>query len=325
MSNLVSILIPCYNAEKWLAETLELALSQTWKNIEIILVDDGSTDGSLATAKSYESKNVKVIAQENRGASSARNTALKHAQGDFIQYLDADDLLASDKIDCQIEMFKQHTDKCVITGQWGRFYLSIQDTKFIREQIWKDMFPVEWLVCSWEGGGMMHPAAWLVPRNIAKNAGFWNEDLSLNDDGEYFCRVILASKGIKFCQEAKSYYRSSIPNSLSGRNNRAALESAFKAVELCINHLLSVENTHRTRRACATILQRFLYSIYPNHLDLVKIAEKQINCLGGSDLQMQGSNIFKLISSLVGWKSARKIQLLFSPLSFNHSISPKLF
>ena len=70
---LVSILIPCYNAEKWLSETINSALDQTWKNIEIIIVDDGSTDSSLAIAKTFESKNIKVLSQENRGASAARN------------------------------------------------------------------------------------------------------------------------------------------------------------------------------------------------------------------------------------------------------------
>ena len=89
---LVSILIPCYNSEKWLAETLESALAQTWQNKEIIVVDDGSSDGSLSIAQKFSSSKVAVISQKNRGASSARNLALGKAQGDFIQYLDADDL-----------------------------------------------------------------------------------------------------------------------------------------------------------------------------------------------------------------------------------------
>ncbi len=109
-SPLVSILIPCYNSEQWLAETIESALAQTWKNIEIIIVDDGSTDNSLAIAKSFESSIVKVISQENKGASTARNIALKEAQGDFIQYLDADDLLAPDKIELQVGLLENNGD-----------------------------------------------------------------------------------------------------------------------------------------------------------------------------------------------------------------------
>ena len=72
MTELVSILIPCYNAEKWLKETIESALSQTWPNKEIIIVDDGSTDNSLMIASQYESNLVKVISQENKGAPAAQ-------------------------------------------------------------------------------------------------------------------------------------------------------------------------------------------------------------------------------------------------------------
>lgn len=70
MADLVSILIPCYNAEKWLKQTIESALAQTWQNIEIIIVDDGSTDNSLQILKTYESRKVKVVSQENKGGSA---------------------------------------------------------------------------------------------------------------------------------------------------------------------------------------------------------------------------------------------------------------
>jgi glycosyltransferase involved in cell wall biosynthesis len=103
MAELVSILIPSYNSEKWVSATIESALSQTWAKKEIVIVDDGSTDKSLQIAKKYESKLVKVITQKNGGAAVARNKALEYAQGDYIQWLDADDLLAPDKIEKQLE------------------------------------------------------------------------------------------------------------------------------------------------------------------------------------------------------------------------------
>ena len=98
MSALVSILIPAYNSGKWIRFTIESALSQSWPNKEIIIVNDGSEDNTLQIAKQFESKIVKVITQENMGASSARNKALSLAQGDYIQWLDSDDLLTSNKI-----------------------------------------------------------------------------------------------------------------------------------------------------------------------------------------------------------------------------------
>ena len=306
--SLVSILIPCYNSEQWIAKSLKSVLSQTWMSKEVIVVDDGSTDNSLSIAKQFEAGNVKVIIQENRGASAARNRALKEAQGDFIQYLDADDLLAPNKIECQINLLEQWGNDYLIAGKWGRFYNSILETNFVEESVWNDMPPVEWLVCSWEGGGMMPLHSWLISRDIASQAGDWNENLSLNDDGDYFCRVILASKGVKFCPGAKSYYRANIPNSLSSRNTRRYVESAFKSFELMTNNLLRLENSVRTRYACATVFQRFVYSYFPNYPDLLAKAEQKVAYFGGSDLKISGGKSFSFISDIVGWKIAKRLQ-----------------
>ncbi len=308
---LVSILIPCYNSEQWLAETIKSALTQTWTNKEIIVVNDGSTDNSLAVAKSFESSIVKVISQKNKGASAARNRALKEAQGDFIQYLDADDILATDKITRQIELLQKTDANYLAAGAWGRFFQSTAETQFRSEPVWQDMSPVDWLVCSWGGGGMMHPAAWLIPRKISDKAGLWNEELSLNDDGEYFCRAILASDGIIFCERAKSYYRSGLTNSLSRIKSSSALISAFQSIELCTEYLLATKNNQYTRHACAIAFQRFIYGIYPNELNLVKEAEREVHELGGCELKPAGGKIFHLLNKILGWKTARKIQIYF--------------
>ena len=312
MKPLVSVLIPCYNAEKWLSQTIESVLAQTWDNIEIILVDDGSTDNSLAIAHQFESRGVKVIAQPNRGASAARNLAFNISQGDFIQYLDADDLLAPDKIERQLQLLLDGNLEYVAAAEWAKFYNSPQEAKFISDLVWTDKSPVEWLICSWEGGGMMALHAWLVPRKIAEVAGPWNEDLSLNDDGEYFCRVVLASKGVKFCSGAKIYYRSGNSSSLSATKSASAMKSAFLSFELGTNNLLAKESGNRTRHACATVFQRFIYDVYPSMPELIKKAEEYVDLLGGSDLQLTAGSRFHAISKLFGWKITRRIQRLIS-------------
>src|SRR5215467_62161 len=102
MQRLVSILIPAYNSEEWIAETIRSAIGQTWPNKEIIVVNDGSTDRTAEVAQRFASRQVLVISTENEGASSARNHAFRLSQGEYIQWLDADDLLAPDKIECQL-------------------------------------------------------------------------------------------------------------------------------------------------------------------------------------------------------------------------------
>src|SRR5260221_14293518 len=101
MQPLGSILIPLFNAERWIGDTLESALSQTWQNKEIIVGNDGSTDRSLEIAQRYESERLKIITQQNRGCSAAKQIALENCNGAFIQYLDADVLLSENKIEAQ--------------------------------------------------------------------------------------------------------------------------------------------------------------------------------------------------------------------------------
>ena len=102
MKPLVSILIPAYNAAEYIAATLESAVAQTWPHREIIVVNDGSRDRTLEIARSFEPRGVTVVTQSNQGAAAARNAALKASRGDYIQWLDADDLLAPEKIARQI-------------------------------------------------------------------------------------------------------------------------------------------------------------------------------------------------------------------------------
>ena len=110
MSPLVSILIPAYNAEPWIADTINSALRQTWPRKEIIVVDDGSRDQTLQIARQFASEDVSVVTQENQGAAAARNKALQLCQGDYVQWLDADDLLSREKVTGQMAAAQECQD-----------------------------------------------------------------------------------------------------------------------------------------------------------------------------------------------------------------------
>jgi glycosyltransferase involved in cell wall biosynthesis len=110
---MVSVLIPCYNNEAFVAEAIESALGQTYPNIEVIVVDDGSTDNSLQVIKSYDGR-IKWLTGPNRGACAARNTAFCLSQGEFIQFLDADDLLLPGKIEKQMPSLLSGTADVVL-------------------------------------------------------------------------------------------------------------------------------------------------------------------------------------------------------------------
>jgi len=310
MSVLVSILIPCFNASPWLRKTLESALSQSWSNKEIILVDDGSTDNSLAIAKTLRSREVHIIAQKNQGACKARNVALRASKGEWIQFLDADDLLASDKIERQMALAQAAGAEYAYCCDWTRFIHADIGTKRIDQPLCTDARPVEWLISKFELNAMMHPAAWLISKSLATRAGPWNETLSLDDDGEYFTRVVLSSQGVRFCPEAKSYYRSELPNSLSRSKSEQAWDSAFRSLELSAQRLRQVEDSPRTRHACATAFQRYIYDAYPISLVSQRKAAVHVAALGGSNLQPERGPKFTALSRLIGWRMTRRLQLL---------------
>lgn len=309
MSPFVSILIPCHNAARWLAETLESALNQSWPRKEIIVVDDGSTDESRQIAEGFASRGVRLLTQPNRGASAARNAAMVAAQGDWIQFLDADDLLAPDKIERQLALAGRVGSEFALCATWSRFTTAARDADFTPQPLCSDRPAVEWLLVKFEQHRMMHPAAWLVSGALAQRAGPWDEALSLDDDGEYFTRVVLASAGVRCCAEAASYYRSRIPGSLSGRKSPRALESAFRSLELSTVRLLQAENSPRTRRACATALQRYIYEAYPGAGECRRRAAATVAELGGSDLQPDGGPLFQRTRRFLGWKLAKRLQL----------------
>jgi glycosyltransferase involved in cell wall biosynthesis len=280
---LVSILIPAYNAEKVIAETLESAIAQTWPNREIIVVDDGSTDGTLAVAKRYESSTVKVFGRRNGGAAATRNEAFSLSQGDYIQWLDADDLLVPRKIELQLEALRAvGNPRIIASGPWAYFFYRHRRARFRMTPLCADLTPAEWLIRKMGQNLHMQTATWLVPRHIVEAAGSWNTQLLGDDDGEYFCRVLLASEGVKFVPEAKVYYRRSAGSlSYVGHSSRK-IEAQFLSMQLHIGYLRSLEDTPRVREACVTYLQNWLLHFYPERPDIVERAGALAKELGGS-------------------------------------------
>ena len=308
MSSFVSVIIPCRNGARWLADAIESSLGQTWKDLEVMVVDNGSTDASLQVARRYQSPSLTVMECARPGASAARNAGLERARGDFIQFLDADDVLDRDKIRLQMERLASAPRTSIASAAWARFQTLPSEAAFCAEPVWRDLAPDKFLISSWLGGGMMPNFAWLTPRETIAKAGPWNERLSLNDDGEFFCRVVLASSQVVFCDDARGYYRTASDSTLSRRRDRAALASAFEAIELSCRHLLADGKTPEAARACATQYQRFLFDAYPDAPDLVATAERRVAQLGGSSLTIPGGRMFQIIAGRFGWKAAKRCQ-----------------
>jgi glycosyltransferase involved in cell wall biosynthesis len=309
MTPLVSILIPCYNAEPWLARTLDSALAQTWPHKEIIVVNDGSKDRSLEIARRFESRGVTIIDQPNQGQSAAFNRAIAAARGDYLEFLDADDLLAPDKIAQQVALIDEASPELMIGGAWTRFTDDPAAVAFTPDEMWRDnLAPVDWLVNCWRQNLMMHGAAWLIPATLVRRAGGWNDALSLINDFEFFSRLMLQTTRVRFCAAARSYYRSELPNSLSGAKSPRAWLSAFTSLSLGTDRLLAAEDSPRTRDACAFVFRQFYFESYPLVPDLRVRAEARVRALGQELGQPDGGPVFKAMARVVGWRGAKRLQ-----------------
>jgi glycosyltransferase involved in cell wall biosynthesis len=306
---LVSICIPAYNSERYINETISSVKNQTYKNWELIIVDDGSTDGTKKAVKSWlHDDRIQLICQQKSGASAARNTAYQRSKGGLIKFLDSDDLMNREMLAAQVALSNDSSQ--IISAKWGRFHNDDPGTfKLNPEQCWKSSTPLEWLYDSWKfSRSMTTPGIFLIPAALIEKAGLWNEELSLLDDMEYFTRTILAAKQIVFCEQAVLLYRSGNPRSLSAQISNEYAESAYLAVKLSVSHLISTDDTALSQRLAANALQQLLYSFYPDFPQLCRQLEKDISSLGGSDTLFAESGKTWFLSKVIGWQLTKRIK-----------------
>jgi glycosyltransferase involved in cell wall biosynthesis len=312
MKPLVSILITAYNAENTIAYTLESAVAQTWQRKEIIVVDDGSTDRTAEVVRQF--KDVKLVSTENQGLSGAQNNAFPLSQGDYIQYLDADDLLAPEKIERQLAALQESDSRRVLfSSAWAPFYYRIRCARFVHNSLCQDLSPVEWLVRKMGENLHMQNATWLVSRELAKAAGPWDTRLHFDQDGEYFCRVLLASEGTRFVPGTGIYYRASGANSVSYvGNSDKKKDSVLLSIKLHIQYLRSLEESERVRRACLAYIQTWYRSFYPERSDLVQEAQQLAAMLGGRLEIPKLSWNYTWIQKLFGLIVAKRATLFYN-------------
>jgi glycosyltransferase involved in cell wall biosynthesis len=318
MNCTVSILIPAYNAERFLGAALQSALDQTWPDTEIILVDDGSKDQTLAVAKGYESTKIKIMRQENRGAAAARNMALREAQGDFLQYLDADDFLSPDKIREQLTLLQENPNYLSVSSAIYFFDGEDPDSGLKERSGALDTDePVKWLIefLGPDGPfGTVPYGAWLTPRAVAERAGPWDDSVpSPDDDGEYFARVVLASHGIRTSKAGRYYYRKFRQGgSYSSTFSEPMLRGRLHSLNCKANWLLARTSDPRAYRALANRYMDLAFGAYPSFPKVTIEALKKAQEMGDTNYQ-PGFGTWKgeLLRHLVGWKAAKRLNAAF--------------
>lgn len=319
----VSILIPCYNAEEYLSDSIESALMQTWPHCEVIIVDDGSIDNSLSIARSYEGERVTIIQQSNQGASAARNRAFQAATGEYVQYLDADDLLHPRKIEDQITALQERGPMTVAVCSTVYFQDGKPPDQGRRAKGEDDIpwlssdDPARWLVNLWtpqHGWGMVGLHAWLTPSSVVEATEPWNEDISLNDDGDFFTRALLNSAGVEYVSGVSVYYRQHSGERISGLVSKEALRGYLQSVDTQREYILPhVEKEYRARARLAIARNYWKVALrsLPMSSDISREASNRARQLGMSeppDSVLSETRKGRFTRKLFGWRGARHLQ-----------------
>lgn len=195
----VSVIIPTYNSAKYVTEAIDSVLAQTYKNYEIIVIDDGSTDNTKELLKSYKKK-IKYIYQENKGQAWARNTGIKKAKGELIAFLDADDVWLAKKLELQVPLFKDKEIGLVygdiaLFGDKTNLKL-IHNNDFKRGYIFKDLIKDNFICIS----------TTIIRKDVLDMVGLFNSKIRYVEDLELWLRVVYKNK-IDYTPEKVVKYR----------------------------------------------------------------------------------------------------------------------
>ena len=314
-SPLVSIVMAAYNAEMYIGDAIRSVLCQTYREFELIVVDDGSSDSTAKRVGAFNDSRVLLLSQENKGQDAALNAGYRVAKGEWVKFMDSDDLINPDMLRLQVERLEANPGH-VAYSEWDRFYDDRPDlARFQPLDYWKDMAPLDFLTARPEGV-MLQCGSILVPRTIIEKAGLWDERLILYNDTEFFTRVILASSGVLFTPGARLYYRSGLEKSLSAQRARKFFESTYLATCMIGERMLAAENSERVRQLIANMFFDRYTNMYPQFRALGKKHAQKIAEYGEPTITMGGGASMKIASKLLGWKGAKMAQWLINKLRF---------
>jgi glycosyltransferase involved in cell wall biosynthesis len=255
----VSIIIPCYNKQPYVAATIESALAQG-DSCEVIVIDDGSTDGSAQVVAGYNDR----IAWEtgpNRGGSAARNRGLALAGGRYIQFLDADDVLPDGKIAAQLAALGDAGNADIAFCSWSYFNDDGRVDMTDDRRFWHDYDTgLNLLIDMWTFGGFVAAHAWLVPRALVDKAGQWDERLTGDDDGDFFGRLLARADAVHFVGSTHVLYRDPPEGSVSRNASLKSARSFWAAFGTVSGAILALRDDRAAKRAVLSRLRKTAYA-----------------------------------------------------------------
>lgn len=228
VSPLVSVIIPVYNGEKYVKETLQSVLVQSYSNIEIIVIDDGSIDSSASVVTGLENDRIRYVYQCNAGVSAARNHGVIVAKGDYIAFIDADDLWHPDKLTLQIAFLEANLD-CPIAYSNRETFADSKELIFSENIV--DAFEKQVLFLTLLKHNHIHCSSVVVRKQALIKIGLFDTMLAASEDSDLWIRAANLGK-FGYINSVLSFYRrhdTNTINSIKFRRNRVYAERMLLA------------------------------------------------------------------------------------------------
>ncbi|PNW26877.1 glycosyltransferase family 2 protein [Formosa algae] len=309
----VSVIIPLYNASEFVKDTLDSVLNQTYENIEIIIIDDNSSDDSFNKASEFQNDNVILKRNIDKGACAARNYGFELSSGDYIQFLDADDILSQDKIEKQVEVLDGSQTELAVCNT-VHFIEKLEEGNCVDQAyVYSTPHPEEFFTNLWGGNilpmHMIQTSAWLTPRTLIEKVGLWNEGLAKDQDGEFFARIGLQCSGIVYVPEIKNFYRKhNTGENIASKKQRKHIESLLLTTNLKEKYLFDKSKSKEAKKAISTLYKWVAMESWPAFPDLTEQALHDSKRLGGSDFSpVLGGKVIEILKNVFGWKFAKWI------------------
>lgn len=216
MKPLVSIIIPTFNNARYIRETVESALAQTYEQTEIIIIDDGSTDNTRDVISDLiDSNRLKYFYQDNRGVSSARNTGIRISKGKYISFLDSDDIISPKKVEVQLASLEGHQEYGVAFSDF-RYFAYSDKSRLIQPRFRFSGDPtLRMIFC----GELMPIHSALIRRDVLEKTDWFDESLEWGEDNDFWIRLKVRNMKFFYNDEVLALYRLH-GNQASGRRIR---------------------------------------------------------------------------------------------------------
>lgn len=305
----ISIIIPCYNAEKWVAEAVDSVLQQTYAPLEIIVVDDGSTDDSLVVLRPFADR-IRIDSSPNCGAAAARNRGLSLSTGKYVLFLDADDLIASDTLAALVDAL-QRADSNIAYCNWTHLIEKHRQWQAISYPHNHLLPPTGDYLSSWLTGWYIPVHAILWSREILDELGGWDETLHANDDGDFALRALIAGARVGRASGGTAYYRLHGASHVSVGSN-SSLDAWRSRVRVLEKVECRLEEVGRLRDYAIPLGQAFHSlgrAIYSYDKMLAQTCWSHANRLAGKQA-IAGNRIYRTLSRLLSVKRAARLSEL---------------